>query len=446
MVHSGAQEEEMTRRYHNLFAPQSFSCDEEALVTRNNMCIDFCFGHHEILREFVIRNPDYEEHFCRLKTLPAAELRRESLEAASKSVLMTVVMLTGECNADCGICYTDRKKKADELSVLEIKGVLNASALLGSRLLYVPGEGEPTLDAGLFDILEHARGLGMEVILFTNGILLSNDRECYRRWQMTSEQFARCLSNYPVYIFHKLWSTDPTLVSEMMKIDRSAYQYVCVTVGKRLVSIPSGLARLLRLFPRDRVGIETVIEKRNIQEAKEVIIPLVQALGIKSYVEPLIHAGRCFADFCHDPDPKDFVGLEMWLARENCKRVVYKVVVQNDGTLSYGMAIPTSTFRQIHRISPVLNLRDSGSTRLGLFESIHSNEPIVWGRYQTNGCICERLNIELAISNSDHSGAPPNQANGTLRCGDDRPNCHFDADVSSLSGQEVCRANPTAAR
>jgi len=76
------------------------------------------------------------------------------LESAKQnSLLNTIVMLTGKCNANCSVCYTDCRAKKTELTGVEICGILDETYKLGSRLLYIPGEGEPTLDKSFWTVL-----------------------------------------------------------------------------------------------------------------------------------------------------------------------------------------------------------------------------------------------------------------------------------------------------
>ncbi len=385
----------MLTPYFNLFAAQSFSAEQEDAAIRNNMTADLSFGHFDILGDFVRGRPEFLPHLQWLESLDAQELEKQVRVARQSSVLMTVVMLTGACNADCTICYTARRKKRNELSVEEIKRVMDETHALGSRLLYIPGEGEPTLDRGLFDILEHARMLGMDVIMFSNGVTFSNDAEAFRCWQLNSEEFVQRLAEYPVHIYHKLWSIDSDLLTEMMGISPSIYQFADVKVRDHTVRIPRGLELLLRHFPRHRVGIETVVERRNAKEIVSTIIPLVEQLGLKSYIEPILHAGRCCGVFDYDPPPDARQMLGKWLSRQNCRRVAYKVIVLGDGTLTYGMALNSQFLRQFHVDAEIGNIRDTISREGDLFRLLHTDQSLVWGRYQICGCICEELSAKF---------------------------------------------------
>lgn len=386
-----------SRRYVNLFEPQCFPEETENEAIKNNMTIDYSFGHHDILNEFVKRKPEFQSHLAQLSKLSSKAIEERIQKAKGRSLLMTVIMLTGNCNANCAICYTDRRPKANELSFPEIKSIINQTLDLGSRLLYIPGEGEPTLDRSFWKILEYAEVKGIKIIMFTNGILFSNDAEAENAWGMSSEEIVRKLAKYPVYIYHKFWSLNPKLVGEMMNIDETKYEYVKTSVRGQTINIPKGLSFLFKWFPKKRIGIEVVVEKRNLKELANIIIPFISESGIKSFIEPIIHAGRCFGVFDFDPgiSKDEYERLAPWLSRQNCRRAGYKLNIHNNGYLSYGMALVP---KQIVPQSGVedLNIRNGDSSLKNLYYLIHTNRCLVSGRYQINGCICEELNLRLA--------------------------------------------------
>ena len=382
-------------RYYNLFEPQRFSEEVEDTAIRNNMTIDYAFGHASILSDFTERIPKFREHFEELHSWKKNLVEERAIAAKGSSVLMTVIMLTGECNANCNICYTDRRRKVGELSFEQMCSVIDQTYDLGSRLVYIPGEGEPTLDAGFLDLVDYIQSRSMNLILFTNGILFSNEAECLRKWGMSSEEMVRYLSKRSVFIYHKLWSTRPNVLAEMMNVEESAYRFSTIELDKHHIQIPAGLDLLLRHFPRERVGVEVVISRQNLGNILNEIIPLIVSTGVKSYIEPILHAGRCFGQ--HDFDPIFKTGeserLQPWLSRQNCRRVGYKIIVHNDGFLSYGMALTAS---QISKSSEALKIIDSSGRISGLFHKVHTNSDLVSGRYQLCNCICEEINLRMA--------------------------------------------------
>jgi radical SAM protein with 4Fe4S-binding SPASM domain len=89
------------------------------------------------------------------------------------------IELTERCNLNCSHCYInkpagDRQARTDELSAAEINAVLSQAAAMGKLRLLITG-GEPLLRPDFADIYLHARSLGMQVRLYTNGTLLTDE-------------------------------------------------------------------------------------------------------------------------------------------------------------------------------------------------------------------------------------------------------------------------------
>jgi len=87
--------------------------------------------------------------------------------------------LTERCNNNCIHCYINRPAddlslKDRELSTSRIKEILEEAASLGCLTLRMTG-GEPLLREDFEDIYLFARGLGLKVVLLTNGTLITPD-------------------------------------------------------------------------------------------------------------------------------------------------------------------------------------------------------------------------------------------------------------------------------
>jgi len=80
--------------------------------------------------------------------------------------------VTRRCNAKCPFCGYWRLREP-ELSVKEIKGILDEAYELGCSIAVITG-GEPLLRGDLSSILEHAKEIGLAVILLSNGYLLKD--------------------------------------------------------------------------------------------------------------------------------------------------------------------------------------------------------------------------------------------------------------------------------
>ncbi|MCF6315405.1 MAG: radical SAM protein [Marinosulfonomonas sp.] len=88
--------------------------------------------------------------------------------------------LTERCNLACEHCYLDAKVlkegATDELGTEELKRVLGEIAEVGPEAMVVLTGGEPMLRRDLPELARHACGLGLMVVVGTNGMLLRPDR------------------------------------------------------------------------------------------------------------------------------------------------------------------------------------------------------------------------------------------------------------------------------
>lgn len=386
----------------NLLAPQVFTREEEDAAIRSSLTCDWVFGHHGVVEWFAQRHPRFEGHVARLRARDDAALAVELQHARATSLLMAFVMLTGECNADCGICYTARRRKPNELTAEEIIGIIDQTRALGARTLYVAGEGEPTLDRAFFEVIEHVKRVGMRMLFFTNGILLSNETLARRRWGISNREIVERLADAPVWVYHKLWSTQPAVTSELMGLprDREIYRYVDWRLPDgRTIPIPEGLQLLLDALPRERVGIETVVERRTGDDIVRNIVPFIEQTGVRSYLEPIIHSGRNFDEFSYDPTQEQLHALRRYLVRQGCTRVAYKLAIHNDGFATPGISILRDHLRTVTDYE-ALNIRDSRGGLKDLFTLRHSNPFLVANRYRIEGCLCEEFNLEMSAAGS----------------------------------------------
>jgi MoaA/NifB/PqqE/SkfB family radical SAM enzyme len=78
--------------------------------------------------------------------------------------------ITKKCNLRCKHCYSDATKDraADELSTFEAKRLVDDLSELGVRLLILDG-GEPLCRDDLLEVVRHATGRGLRVVVGTNG-------------------------------------------------------------------------------------------------------------------------------------------------------------------------------------------------------------------------------------------------------------------------------------
>lgn len=88
--------------------------------------------------------------------------------------------LTERCNLACDHCYLDarvmKEGATDELDTDELKQVLDSIAQVGPEALVVLTGGEPLLRRDIEELAAHASGLGLMVVIGSNGILLTPER------------------------------------------------------------------------------------------------------------------------------------------------------------------------------------------------------------------------------------------------------------------------------
>ncbi|MDH3742270.1 MAG: radical SAM protein, partial [Hyphomicrobiales bacterium] len=93
---------------------------------------------------------------------------------------LVALNLTKRCNLGCAHCYLDakilKKGSTDELTTDEVKGVLSDIASLSPECMVVLTGGEPLLRQDIETLAQHAAGLGLMVVVGSNGILLTPER------------------------------------------------------------------------------------------------------------------------------------------------------------------------------------------------------------------------------------------------------------------------------
>jgi radical SAM protein with 4Fe4S-binding SPASM domain len=94
------------------------------------------------------------------------------------SPLRVMFELTYGCNFHCKHCYIPESYKIeskDELKTKEVFSILDQLKKIGCFYLGFTG-GEPFLREDIFDILWHAKKNGFQVIIYTNGSLIDEDK------------------------------------------------------------------------------------------------------------------------------------------------------------------------------------------------------------------------------------------------------------------------------
>ena len=246
-------------------------------------------------------------------------LKREGL-------LTLELEFTRRCNLRCIYCYASAGEPGkDELSLDEIKGVIDQAKELGVRRIILLGGGEPLLYRHVREVIEYVNNSGLRQSLFTNGTLL--DRE-----------ISDFLYENSVDVIIKHNSNTPDIQDRLAGISGTFDR------------IKQGLDSLFMAgYPNGRqLGIQTVICRQNLGEIPDMwvwarenkIIPYFEILTYqgraKEHPELLLESDdiRGTFDILQGIDEKRF-GIK-WMSHPtiaalSCKRHLYSCLVNSEG-------------------------------------------------------------------------------------------------------------------
>jgi hypothetical protein len=350
-------------------------------ATAANLAADYARGFREVATDFLQVRPEWSSFQESLTAASPAEVEELARARRPESLAFLVLMLTGVCNADCGICFTDRKRKPNELSAADRDELLAQAAALGAQYCYVPGEGEPTLDKGWWRFADTCRQLGLPAIVFTNGMIFGDEDLCQRTWGMSPAEAARKIADYPVYLYVKYWTPDAGLAARLLGVPSRRLPYGTVDG----LPVPLGLQTLMDNVPRDRVGVEVVVERRNADEVVDTIAPFTERQGLARIIEVIQHNGRTFGDPSYDPTQEQLDAVTSFLSPTSCTQATCKAVVTVQGYLSPRIAV-------LENQLPADRERVVGAD---FYELLHRTPYIVERRYDLS-CLCESIPAELA--------------------------------------------------
>lgn len=246
----------------------------------------------------------------------------------SRNGLLSIELeFTRKCNLRCVYCYSVAgMPRENELSLRELKSVINQAKELGARKIILLGGGEPLLYEGLEEVVLYIRSLGLKAILFTNGTLIN-------------KKIAGYMMRNRVSIIVKQNSLDPG-VQDMLAGGHGAFEKI--QRGIRILreeGYPDGEASL---------GIQTVICRQNIHELLSMwmwardnrIIPYfeiltiqgrakknrylnVSSLEVKSLFEHIEHKDKVRCGITWRSHPT--------IAAFSCKRHLYSSLINSQG-------------------------------------------------------------------------------------------------------------------
>lgn len=249
-------------------------------------------------------------------------------ESLKRGGLLSIELeFSKRCNLRCVYCYSEAGEGLkDELSLTEVKDVIDQAMDLGARKIILLGGGEPLKYEGFRDVVVHIKEKGLEQTVFTNGLLVT-------------EQLAGFLLDHDVSVVVK-HNSFKQMVQDSLAGVEGAYK-----------KIQRALTHLLKAgYPKGnrQLGIQTVIVKQNIKEIPSMW-KWARNMGIIPYFEILTMQGRAkqhqeiivsteelqsVFDELREIDLKEF-GIK-WsahptIASFTCKRHLYSCLVNSQG-------------------------------------------------------------------------------------------------------------------
>ena len=162
-----------------------------------------------------------------------------------KKILSLDLELSHLCNLRCIYCFAESGKPLEnELTLDEIKSVIDQGIELGLKKVSIVAGGEPLMYRDFFQVTEYIKERGLEQIVFTNATLISRE------------------------IAQKLWDDGVSVVFKLNSFQPDMQDYLADSQNT-LERIMKGYENLRAVgYPGEgrTLGVESIICKQNIDE------------------------------------------------------------------------------------------------------------------------------------------------------------------------------------
>jgi MoaA/NifB/PqqE/SkfB family radical SAM enzyme len=210
--------------------------------------------------------------------LKAIDFTEEDFGNPNNKILELRIHVTEKCNLKCIYCLSDapfmtaHSSKEERLSFEEIKNNIIEAKKLGIKVVSITGSGEPLLYENLKELILFIKSNDLEVVLFTNSLLLSKD-------------LANFLNENKVSLMIKLNSFKPEINDRLVGV--SGAQEVFMRKIQMLVDLN---------FAKDhRLALNCIITGDNYDEIPE-IFEFCRKNEIVPWIETVSITGRATSD------------------------------------------------------------------------------------------------------------------------------------------------------
>jgi len=101
----------------------------------------------------------------------------EFFKTSSSKPITVELDMTNVCNHDCPYCfgYFNRKENVNHITLDEGIDIVNQLKNAGTLAITFTGGGDPLVNKNTIEVMEHAKKIGLDVALITNGLALNSD-------------------------------------------------------------------------------------------------------------------------------------------------------------------------------------------------------------------------------------------------------------------------------
>jgi organic radical activating enzyme len=306
----------------------NYSNEEIRRVLRNNLVIDY-FHNRELIEQLARESPLIQANsdlLEELRTLDEKTLEGRVEEAKAKSLLQLNLFTKARCDGNCDICYTfDLRRHCTEnqnleLRINEIKGVIDQAREQGARAIYIAGAGEPFCDPNFLEIVDYSKKQGMNVVAFTNGLRLGNDKGLIKK--------IRKYDN--LRLIGKVWHTNQEKNDQLVGV-KYGYQKETLKNGRK-INIPAYVFDLIQAGVK--LAIETCVRPENYESVKNDLIPFCEENSLPFVLEGIFYGGKAKGNGRYKLSKEDVKCLTPHLIN-HCKRSQYSYAVSNIGEGSH---------------------------------------------------------------------------------------------------------------
>lgn len=177
----------------------------------------------------------------------------------NKQLLNIQLAIPCGCLCDCVYCYQASSKTGSQITLKDVKRMIDQMKKLGSIYLQILGHGEPLLNKDFFDIVRYANHNGIYVSLFTCGDVLGDDNIAMKIHGIDGLEVIQRLKKMDISLFIKYELKNQDHIAQ-----RQGYSAIRDRALERLIAAGFNSTTPTRL------GITPVILNLNIHELREI--------------------------------------------------------------------------------------------------------------------------------------------------------------------------------